>query len=58
MDAIDGVESLPNGYGVLPEFADLGTFLRSSDQICLVTRKYREGHALELLWDLFSSSER
>ena len=58
MDAIDGTHSLPNGQEVLLEFADLGTFRKPSDQICLVSRKYREGHALELLWGLFSSSER
>ena len=58
MDAIDGVESLPKGEGLFPGFADLGTFRESGDQICPVSRKYREGHALELLWGLFSSSGR
>ena len=58
MDAIDGGESLPKPHGLLPEFADLGTFRGVSDQFCLVTRKYREDHALELLWGLFSSSGR
>ena len=58
MDAIDGVESLPKGLALLPEFADLGTFRGGVGQFCLANRKYREDHALELLWGLFSSSGR
>ena len=58
MDAIDGVESLPKGKVVLPGFADLGSFRRLSDQFCLVSRKYREDHALELIWGHVSSLGR
>ena len=58
MDAVDGSTSLPNGGMLLPEIADLGSFRGASDQIWPLSRKYREDHALELLWGLFSSSGR